>query len=60
MALGDPRVDDAFKDLKREHSAAAEVPFSQTLAVKLADELSERPATYYFSFFFFSFEKSRK
>lgn len=51
MALGDPRVDDAFKDLKTEHSAAAEVLFSQTLAVKPADELSERPATFFFFFF---------
>lgn len=46
-------VDDAFKDLKREHSAAAaeEVPFLKTLAVQWTDEL---PESLFLTLFIFS------
>lgn len=42
-------VDDAFKDLKREHSAAAEVSLLKTLAVQQTNELPKK--------FFFSVNK---
>lgn len=48
-------VDDAFKDLKREHSAgaaAAEVSFLKTMAVERTDELPEKSfACHFLSFF---------